>query len=75
MLIFFSFDCELMIKNYKNSCFYGNAHLRICSICLRLDSYSLTEIQYWHIEPGEKGTHKCFICTDLSDEQRAIDAL
>ena len=45
---------------------------------------SLTEIQYLQIEPSEKGTQtnesmmlclKCFICTDLSDEQNAFDGL
>ena len=60
--------------------FYNNAHLHICSICLRFDVSSLIEIQYLQIEPSEKGTHtnesmmlKFFICTDLSDEQSAFN--
>ena len=37
--------------------FYDNAHLHICSICLRLDVSWLTEIQYLQIELSEKGAH------------------
>ena len=41
----------------KTPGFYENAHLHICSICLRLVVTSLTEIQYLQIESGGKGTH------------------
>ena len=70
--------------NYKTPGFYDNAHLHVCSICLRLFVSSLKEIQYLQIEPSEKGTHtneslmlktKCFICTDSSDEQSPFDGL
>ena len=43
--------------NYKTSGFYDNAHLPLCSICLRLDVPSLTEIQYLQIELSEKRTN------------------
>ena len=36
---------------------YDNAHLYILSIFLRLDISSLTKIQYFQIEPSEKGTY------------------
>ena len=41
----------------KTPGFCDNAHLHICSICLRLDVSLLTEIQYLQIEPSEKETH------------------
>ena len=41
----------------KTPGFYDNAHLLICSISLKLDVSSLTEIQYLQIETNEKGTH------------------
>ena len=43
--------------NYKNACFYDNAHFYICLICWRLNVSSLTKIQYLQIEPSEKRTH------------------
>ena len=41
----------------KTPSFYGNAYLHICSIWWYLEVSSLTECQYLHIEPSEKGTH------------------
>ena len=59
--------------------FYDNAHLHICSICLRLDVSSLVKIQYSEIEPSEKGTHtnesmifKMFFLYGSSDESSAF---
>ena len=37
--------------------FYDNADLYICSICLKLDVFSLAEIQYCQIEPSKKRSH------------------
>ena len=62
--------------------FYDNAHLHICSICLRLVVSSLIEIQYLQVNQVER-EHipmklwclKCFICTGLPDEQSAFDGL
>ena len=54
---FFSFECELIILNYKRPGFYDNVHLNICSICKRLVVSSLTKVHYLEIEPSEKGTH------------------
>ena len=50
----FSFDCELMVKLLKHLVF---TITHVCSICLKLDVSSLTEIQYSQIEPSEKRTH------------------
>ena len=41
----------------KTPAFYDNAHLHICTICLRLDVSSLTEIQYLQIRVSKKGLH------------------
>ena len=37
-------------KTIKAPGFYVNAHLHICSICLRIDVFPLTEIQYLQAE-------------------------
>ena len=54
---FFSFWLWINSKTIKTPGFYDDAHLHICSICLRLDVFSLTEIQYLQNELSEKGTH------------------
>ena len=56
------------------------AHLHICSICLRLVVLSLTEIQYFQIEPGGKGTHTngsimfkmFYLCGFVNGQKRII---
>ena len=69
-------------KTIKTPGFYDNAYLHICSICLRLDVSSLTEIQYLQIEQSEKATHTnestmiiIFYLTGWSDEQSAFYGL
>ena len=69
-------------KTIETPGFNDNAHLHICSICLRHDVSSLTEIQYLQIEPSEREQIpmkvwclKCFICSDSSDEQSTLDGL
>ena len=44
-------------KTIKAPGFYVSAHLHICSICLRIDVFPLTEIQYLQTEQREKETH------------------
>ena len=44
-------------KTIKTHGFYDSAYLHICSICVRLDVSSVTEIQYLQNEPSGKGTH------------------
>ena len=64
-------------------CFYDKAHLHICLISLTLVVSSLTEVHYFQIEPGGKGTYDnesmmlkmFFSCMDSSDEQSASDRL
>ena len=50
-------DCTFNGKTIKTPGFYNNTYLHICSICLRLDVSSLSEIQYLQTEPSEKETH------------------
>ena len=66
-----------MLKTIQTPGIYESAHLHICSIYLRHYVSLLTETQYLHVEPSDKGTHTIenmmlkmfFICTDSSDEQ------
>ena len=64
----FSFDWELMV-NHKAHGDYDNAHLNVCSSCLRLDVSSGEQItkELWCL--------KSFICEDSSDEQGAFYGL
>ena len=43
--------------NLETPGFYDNAHLQICSICLKLNVSSLTKNQYLLLEPSEKEMH------------------
>ena len=69
-------------KTIKTPGFYENAHLYICSICLRQYGSSLTETQYCRLNqvtrepiPMKIWCLKCFTCKDSSDEQNAFDGL
>ena len=53
----FQFWLRINDETIKTTGFCDNAHSYICSICLRLDIFSLTEIQNLQINPSEKETH------------------
>ena len=58
MLIFFSFDCKLMVNYEKTTGFGDKAHLHISPMFSSLAVSLLTEIQYFQSKPSVKGIHK-----------------
>ena len=79
---FFLFFIVNQSQNYKIIVFYGNAHLHICSKCLRYDMSTLTEFSICRLNqvknehiPMKVRYLQCFLCTDESDKQRTFEGL